>query len=97
MITSHQTQTQTQTQFCECTGSGLSVHSLPPKPSAVKVPDLFEVLGPSSVFCAANSWTPPRTVSLITHPHTTLGLCIGKSRPVIITSVDPGGSAQVCV
>ncbi len=77
--------------------SGVTAHSLPPKPSTVVVTDLFQVLGPLATFSAVNSWSPPRSITLNTHSTscTSIGLCIGKSHPVVVTSVEPGGIAQV--
>jgi len=62
-----------------------------------KVVDLFRDLGPPSIFCARNQWTPPRTVHLRRTPKCPgHGFSVRGDAPVFISSVEPGGLASLC-
>ncbi|XP_053305050.1 rhophilin-2 [Spea bombifrons] len=62
--------------------------SIPPQLSRVKVVDLFQRLGPMSVFSAKQRWTAPRKIHLTTEDGD-LGFILKGDCPVQVTSLDP--------
>uniref|UniRef100_A0A8C7TEG0 Rhophilin Rho GTPase binding protein 1 n=1 Tax=Oncorhynchus mykiss TaxID=8022 RepID=A0A8C7TEG0_ONCMY len=65
----------------------------PPNFSTVPVTDIFQRLGPLSVFCARARWGPVRVVSL-QRGDGGLGLTLRGDSPVLVAGVVPGGCAQ---
>uniref|UniRef100_A0A4W5N0Z2 Rhophilin Rho GTPase binding protein 1 n=1 Tax=Hucho hucho TaxID=62062 RepID=A0A4W5N0Z2_9TELE len=65
----------------------------PPNFSTVPVTDIFQRLGPLSVFCARARWGPVRVVSL-QRGDGSLGLTLRGDSPVLVAGVVPGGCAQ---
>uniref|UniRef100_A0A674BQ65 Rhophilin Rho GTPase binding protein 1 n=1 Tax=Salmo trutta TaxID=8032 RepID=A0A674BQ65_SALTR len=64
-----------------------------PNFSTVPVTDIFQRLGPLSVFCARARWGPVRVVSL-QRGDGGLGLTLRGDSPVLVAGVVPGGCAQ---
>ncbi|XP_072567773.1 rhophilin-1-like isoform X2 [Paramormyrops kingsleyae] len=62
--------------------------------SKVRVTDLFQRLGPLSVFSARNQWCPQRRIRLV-RSNSGLGLTLRGDSPVLVAGVVPGGSASV--
>ncbi|XP_060934576.1 rhophilin-1 [Limanda limanda] len=60
--------------------------------STVQVTDIFQRLGPLSVFCARARWGPVRLVSL-QRREGGLGLTLRGDSPVLVAGVVPGGCA----
>ncbi|XP_064865258.1 rhophilin-1 [Oncorhynchus nerka] len=65
----------------------------PPNFSTVPVTDIFQRLGPLTVFCARARWGPVRVVSL-QRGDGGLGLTLRGDSPVLVAGVVPGGCAQ---
>ncbi|CAB1323999.1 unnamed protein product, partial [Coregonus sp. 'balchen'] len=65
----------------------------PPNFSTVPVTDIFQRLGPLSVFCARARWGPVRVVCL-QRGEGGLGLTLRGDSPVLVAGVVPGGCAQ---
>ena len=76
------------------TASAVDVCFQPPKPSSVKVEDLFQSLGPLPQFSAERRWSRPRTVEVLCGEGG-LGLSVRQSRPVVVSRVEGGGAAEV--
>ncbi|KAM7012338.1 rhophilin-1 isoform 2-T2 [Tautogolabrus adspersus] len=64
----------------------------PPNFSTVQVSDIFQRLGPLSVFCARARWGPVRVISL-QRGEGGLGLTLRGDSPVLVAGVVPGGCA----
>uniref|UniRef100_A0A665WEN8 Rhophilin, Rho GTPase binding protein 1 n=1 Tax=Echeneis naucrates TaxID=173247 RepID=A0A665WEN8_ECHNA len=64
----------------------------PPNFSAVQVSDIFQRLGPLSVFCARARWGPVRLICL-QRKESGLGLTLRGDSPVLVAGVVPGGCA----
>ncbi|XP_026179083.1 rhophilin-1 isoform X2 [Mastacembelus armatus] len=64
----------------------------PPNFSTVQVTDIFQRLGPLSVFCARARWGPVRVISL-QRREGGLGLTLRGDSPVLVAGVVPGGCA----
>ncbi|KAM9762993.1 rhophilin-1 [Menidia menidia] len=65
----------------------------PPNFSTVHVTDIFQRLGPLSVFCARARWGPVRVISLQKREGG-LGLTLRGDSPVLVAGVVPGGCAE---
>uniref|UniRef100_A0A7N6AUG8 Rhophilin, Rho GTPase binding protein 1 n=1 Tax=Anabas testudineus TaxID=64144 RepID=A0A7N6AUG8_ANATE len=63
-----------------------------PNFSTVQVTDIFQRLGPLSVFCARARWGPVRVISL-QRGEGGLGLTLRGDSPVLVAGVVPGGCA----
>ncbi|XP_072566671.1 rhophilin-1 isoform X2 [Paramormyrops kingsleyae] len=61
--------------------------------SKVRVTDLFQRLGPLSVFSARNQWCPQRRIRLV-RSDSGLGLTLRGDSPVLVAGVVPGGNAS---
>ncbi|XP_005750342.1 rhophilin-1 isoform X1 [Pundamilia nyererei] len=66
---------------------------IPPNFSIVKVTDIFQRLGPLSVFCARARWGPMRVICL-NKREGGLGLTLRGDSPVLVAGVVPGGWAE---
>uniref|UniRef100_A0A669C1Q4 Rhophilin Rho GTPase binding protein 1 n=1 Tax=Oreochromis niloticus TaxID=8128 RepID=A0A669C1Q4_ORENI len=66
---------------------------VPPNFSTVKVTDIFQRLGPLSVFCARARWGPMRVICL-NKREGGLGLTLRGDSPVLVAGVVPGGWAE---
>ncbi|KAM4549020.1 rhophilin-1 [Odontesthes bonariensis] len=66
---------------------------LPPNFSTVQVTDIFQRLGPLSVFCARARWGPVRVICLQKREGG-LGLTLRGDSPVLVAGVVPGGCAE---
>ncbi|KAL1022725.1 hypothetical protein UPYG_G00031520 [Umbra pygmaea] len=66
---------------------------IPPNFSSVPVTDIFQRLGPLSVFCARACWSPVREVCL-QRGESCLGLTLRGDSPVLVAGVVPGGCAE---
>uniref|UniRef100_A0AAX7VL70 Rhophilin, Rho GTPase binding protein 1 n=1 Tax=Astatotilapia calliptera TaxID=8154 RepID=A0AAX7VL70_ASTCA len=66
---------------------------IPPNFSTVKVTDIFQRLGPLSVFCARARWGPMRVICL-NKREGGLGLTLRGDSPVLVAGVVPGGWAE---
>ncbi|TMS20399.1 Rhophilin-1 [Larimichthys crocea] len=64
----------------------------PPNFSTVQVTDIFQRLGPLSVFCARARWGPTRVICL-QRREGGLGLTLRGDSPVLVAGVVPGGCA----
>uniref|UniRef100_A0A8P4GCV4 Rhophilin Rho GTPase binding protein 1 n=1 Tax=Dicentrarchus labrax TaxID=13489 RepID=A0A8P4GCV4_DICLA len=64
----------------------------PPNFSTVQVTDIFQRLGPLSVFCARARWGPIRVICL-QRGEGGLGLTLRGDSPVLVAGVVPGGCA----
>uniref|UniRef100_A0A671URX8 Rhophilin Rho GTPase binding protein 1 n=1 Tax=Sparus aurata TaxID=8175 RepID=A0A671URX8_SPAAU len=64
----------------------------PPNFSSVQVTDIFQKLGPLSVFCARARWGPIRVICL-QRGEGGLGLTLRGDSPVLVAGVVPGGCA----
>ncbi|XP_018545848.1 rhophilin-1 [Lates calcarifer] len=64
----------------------------PPNFSTVQVADIFQRLGPLSVFCARARWGPVRVICL-QRREGGLGLTLRGDSPVLVAGVVPGGCA----
>ncbi|XP_060890631.1 rhophilin-1 isoform X2 [Labrus mixtus] len=64
----------------------------PPNFSTVQVSDIFQRLGPLSVFCARARWGPVRVICL-QRGEGGLGLTLRGDSPVLVAGVVPGGCA----
>ncbi|XP_035504721.1 rhophilin-1 isoform X2 [Scophthalmus maximus] len=64
----------------------------PPNFSTVQVTDIFQRLGPLSVFCARARWGPVRVIGLQGREGG-LGLTLRGDSPVLVAGVVPGGCA----
>uniref|UniRef100_A0A667YKK4 Rhophilin Rho GTPase binding protein 1 n=1 Tax=Myripristis murdjan TaxID=586833 RepID=A0A667YKK4_9TELE len=64
----------------------------PPNFSTVQVTDIFQRLGPLSVFCARARWGPVRLICL-QRKEGGLGLTLRGDSPVLVAGVVPGGCA----
>ncbi|KAG7220024.1 hypothetical protein INR49_000673 [Caranx melampygus] len=64
----------------------------PPNFSTVQVTDIFQRLGPLSVFCARARWGPVRLICL-QRREGGLGLTLRGDSPVLVAGVVPGGCA----
>ncbi|KAI3368357.1 hypothetical protein L3Q82_008062 [Scortum barcoo] len=64
----------------------------PPNFSTVQVTDIFQALGPLSVFCARARWGPSRVICL-QRREGGLGLTLRGDSPVLVAGVVPGGCA----
>ncbi|XP_040896435.1 rhophilin-1 isoform X1 [Toxotes jaculatrix] len=64
----------------------------PPNFSTVQVTDIFQRLGPLSVFCARARWGPVRVICL-QRREGGLGLTLRGDSPVLVAGVVPGGCA----
>ncbi|CAJ1059432.1 rhophilin-1 [Xyrichtys novacula] len=64
----------------------------PPNFSTVQVTDIFQRLGPLSVFCARSRWGPVRVICL-QRGEGGLGLTLRGDSPVLVAGVVPGGCA----
>ncbi|KAM4629555.1 rhophilin-1 [Polymixia lowei] len=62
----------------------------PPNFSTVQVTDIFQRLGPLSVFCARARWGPARVICL-QRREGGLGLTLRGDSPVLVAGVVPGG------
>lgn len=56
--------------------------------------DLFSELGPLPAFSGANTWSAPRTV-LLTRVKGSFGIFVRGAQPVLVSGLDPKGSAEV--
>ncbi|XP_041646624.1 rhophilin-1 isoform X2 [Cheilinus undulatus] len=65
---------------------------IPPNFSTVQVSDIFQRLGPLSVFCARARWGPVRVICL-QRGEGGLGLTLRGDSPVLVAGVVPGGCA----
>uniref|UniRef100_A0A3Q1ASN8 Rhophilin, Rho GTPase binding protein 1 n=1 Tax=Amphiprion ocellaris TaxID=80972 RepID=A0A3Q1ASN8_AMPOC len=65
----------------------------PPNFSTVQVTDIFQRLGPLSVFCARARWGPVRLICL-QRREGGLGLTLRGDSPVLVAGVVPGGCAE---
>ncbi|XP_032428807.1 rhophilin-1 [Xiphophorus hellerii] len=65
----------------------------PPSFTTVQVSDIFQRLGPLSVFCARARWGPPRVISLQKREGG-MGLTLRGDSPVLVAGVVPGGCAE---
>ncbi|XP_041862379.1 rhophilin-1 [Melanotaenia boesemani] len=65
----------------------------PPNFSKVQVTDIFQRLGPLSVFCARARWGPVRVICL-QKTEGGLGLTLRGDSPVLVAGVVPGGCAE---
>ncbi|KAG7254547.1 hypothetical protein CRUP_004870 [Coryphaenoides rupestris] len=65
---------------------------VPPNFTAVPVTDIFQRLGPLSVFSARSRWGPVRPVCL-QRGEGGLGLTLRGDSPVLVAGVQPGGCA----
>uniref|UniRef100_A0A3B4ZQI0 Rhophilin Rho GTPase binding protein 1 n=1 Tax=Stegastes partitus TaxID=144197 RepID=A0A3B4ZQI0_9TELE len=65
----------------------------PPNFSTVQVTDIFQRLGPLSVFCARARWGPVRLICL-QRREGGLGLTLRGDSPVLVAGVIPGGCAE---
>uniref|UniRef100_A0A3P9GYI2 Rhophilin, Rho GTPase binding protein 1 n=1 Tax=Oryzias latipes TaxID=8090 RepID=A0A3P9GYI2_ORYLA len=65
----------------------------PPNFSTVQVTDIFQRLGPLSVFCARARWGPVRVICL-QRREGGLGLTLRGDSPVLVAGVVPGGCAE---
>ncbi|XP_037553825.1 rhophilin-1 [Nematolebias whitei] len=65
----------------------------PPNFSSVQVTDIFQRLGPLSVFCARARWGPVRVICM-QRREGGLGLTLRGDSPVLIAGVVPGGCAE---
>ena len=59
-----------------------------------RVDDLFASLGPLPLFSGETSWSPPRTV-LLTRVRGSFGISVIGAQPVVVTSVEQKGPAEV--
>uniref|UniRef100_A0A3Q0SKU0 Rhophilin Rho GTPase binding protein 1 n=1 Tax=Amphilophus citrinellus TaxID=61819 RepID=A0A3Q0SKU0_AMPCI len=66
---------------------------IPPDFSTVQVTDIFQRLGPLSVFCARARWGPMRVICL-QRREGGLGLTLRGDSPVLVAGVVPGGCAE---
>ncbi|XP_058495332.1 rhophilin-1 isoform X2 [Solea solea] len=64
----------------------------PPDFSKIQVSDIFQRLGPLSVFCARARWGPERVICL-QRREGSLGLTLRGDSPVLVAGVVPGGCA----
>ncbi|XP_068175435.1 rhophilin-1 isoform X4 [Antennarius striatus] len=64
----------------------------PPNFAAVQIRDIFQRLGPLSVFCARARWGPAQTICL-QRGEGGLGLTLRGDSPVLVAGVVPGGCA----
>ncbi|KAM4575220.1 rhophilin-1 isoform 1-T1 [Fundulus diaphanus] len=65
----------------------------PPSFSTVQVTDIFQRLGPLSVFCARARWGPTRVIHL-QRREGGMGLTLRGDSPVLVAGVVPGGCAE---
>uniref|UniRef100_A0A096MH71 Rhophilin Rho GTPase binding protein 1 n=1 Tax=Poecilia formosa TaxID=48698 RepID=A0A096MH71_POEFO len=65
----------------------------PPSFTTVQVSDIFQRLGPLSVFCSRAHWGPPRVIRLQKREGG-MGLTLRGDSPVLVAGVVPGGCAE---
>ena len=66
-----------------------------PSFSSFPVSDLFQTLGPVTVFSTKYHWTPPRIVDIHSKDGEGLGFSVRGSAPVVVVGVEPFGLAEV--